>query len=62
MDYNSRQYDKLCSTFSDYNEYVVNGWMVNKLGLKGNELVVFALIHAYSQEKRKIKFKRREYE
>ena len=49
MDYNSREYDKTCSTFSDYNEYVVNGWMVNKLGLKGNELVVFALIHAYSQ-------------
>ena len=49
MDYNSREYDKMCSTFSDYNEYVVTGWMVNRLELKGNELVVFALIHAYSQ-------------
>lgn len=49
MDYNSREYDKMCNTFTDYNEYVITGWMINRLQLKGNELVVFALIHAYSQ-------------
>ena len=45
----NQSYDKMCNTFSDYNQYVIEGWMVNKLQLKGNELVVFALIHAYSQ-------------
>lgn len=33
------------------NQYiVVQGWMVNDLQLKGNELLVFAIIHGFSQD------------
>ena len=31
------------------NYYVTYGWMVNELGLKGNELQIFALIYGFSQ-------------
>jgi hypothetical protein len=30
--------------------YVIQGWMVNELGLKGNELLVFAIIYGYSKD------------
>ena len=29
---------------------VIQGWMCNELNLKGNELLVFALIHGFSQD------------
>ena len=31
------------------NYYVVHGWMVNELGLKGNALSVYAIIYGFSQ-------------
>ncbi|MBR1527764.1 MAG: helix-turn-helix domain-containing protein [Oscillospiraceae bacterium] len=31
------------------NYYVVHGWMLNELGLKGNELLVYAIIYGFSQ-------------
>ena len=31
------------------NYYVVHGWMINELGLKGNELAVYAIIYGFSQ-------------
>lgn len=30
----------------------IQGWMIKKLGLKGNELIVYALIHGFSQDGR----------
>lgn len=32
------------------NFVVIQGWMCNELGLKGNELLIFALIHGFSQD------------
>lgn len=32
------------------NYLVIQGWMVNELGLKGNELVLYALIYGFSQD------------
>ena len=31
------------------NFYTVQGWMVNELGLKGNELMIYAIIYGFSQ-------------
>ena len=33
----------------DNNYFVVHGWMINQLGLKGNELQVYAIIYGFSQ-------------
>lgn len=33
----------------DNNFFVVHGWMINRLGLKGNELQVYAIIYGFSQ-------------
>lgn len=33
----------------DENFYSVQGWMINKYGLKGNELQVYAIIYGFSQ-------------
>ncbi len=35
----------------DDNFYTVFGWMLNVLGLKGNELTVFAIIFSFSQDR-----------
>lgn len=32
------------------NSIIVQGWMINELGLKGNELLVYALIYGFSQD------------
>ena len=32
------------------NYVVIQGWMCNELGLKGNELLIFALIYGFSQD------------
>lgn len=32
------------------NFYVIQGWMVNELGIKGNELNIYAIIYGFSQE------------
>ena len=34
----------------DSNYFVVCGWMVNRLKLKGNELMLFAIVYGFSQE------------
>ena len=34
----------------DDNFYVVNGWMVNRLHLSGNELLCYAVIYGFSQD------------
>lgn len=34
----------------DENFYTVLGWMLNVLGLKGNELIIFAIIYSFSQD------------
>lgn len=38
------------SVISDNNFYIVFGWMLNVLELKGNELSIFAIIYGYSQD------------
>ena len=37
------------SKVKNENHIVIHGWMVNKLGLKGNELLVYAIIYGFSQ-------------
>ncbi len=37
-------------TIRDDNFYTVFGWMLNVLGLKGNELTIFAIIFSFSQD------------
>ncbi len=34
----------------DEHYYVVHGWMRNRLNLKGNDLIVYALIYGFSQD------------
>ena len=34
----------------DNNYYTVQGWMINKLSLKGNELILYAIIYGFSQD------------
>lgn len=34
----------------DENFYTVLGWMLNILELKGNELIIFAIIYSFSQD------------
>lgn len=38
------------SIIRDDNFYTVLGWMLNVLNLKGNELIVFAIIYSFSQD------------
>lgn len=37
-------------TIKDENYYVVQGWMRTRLGLKGNELLVYAMLWSFSQD------------
>ena len=34
------------------NFFVGHGWMINELGLKGNELIIYAIIYGFSQTKK----------
>ncbi len=38
------------NTIRDENFYTVLGWMLNVLRLKGNELIIFAIIYSFSQD------------
>ena len=38
------------SKIRDDNYYQISGWMLNKLGLKGTELQIFAIIYGFSQD------------
>ena len=31
------------------NYIIIQGWMINELNLKGNELIIYAIIHGFSQ-------------
>lgn len=42
--------NKMPARISDTNFYTVFGWMLNVLGLKGNELTIFAVIYGFSQD------------
>lgn len=41
-------------SMKDENYIVITGWMRNKLGLKPNELIVYALIHGFCQDGRSV--------
>ena len=34
------------------NYIVIQGWMINELGLKGNELLIYALLYGFSQDEK----------
>lgn len=34
----------------DENYYVVKGWMMNRLGLKGTQLILYAILYGFSQD------------
>lgn len=34
----------------DENYYVIHGWMRNRLGLKGNELTIYAILYGFTQD------------
>ena len=36
------------------NFITIQGWMVNELGLKGNELIVYAIIYGFSQAENQV--------
>ena len=38
------------SKIRNNNHIVIDGWMVNELNLKGNDLIVYALIYGFSQD------------
>ena len=38
------------SRINDENYYQISGWMLNRLGLKGAELQIFAIIYGFSQD------------
>lgn len=38
------------SRIRDDNYYLISGWMINRLGLKGVQLSVFAIIYGFSQD------------
>lgn len=38
------------SRISDINFYTIHGWMMNRLGLKGTALQVYAIIYSFSQD------------
>lgn len=39
----------MSSKVSNQNYLVIQGWMVNELNLKGNALIIYALIYGFSQ-------------
>lgn len=38
------------SKIKNGNHIVIEGWMINELNLKGNELTIYALIYGFSQD------------
>lgn len=43
------------------NYIVIQGWMVTELGLKGNDLLVYAIIYGFSQDEESIFYGSRQY-
>lgn len=37
-------------TIKDENHYSVQGWMINRLGLKGTQLILYAIIYGFTQD------------
>ena len=42
--------NKNMSKVKEENYISISGWMVTRLGLKGNELLVYAIIYGFSQD------------
>lgn len=42
------------SSLRDENYTSIQGWMINKLNLKGNELIVYAIIYGFSQAEEQV--------
>ena len=40
----------MCYKIKNENFYTVLGWMLNVLELRGNELIIFAIIYSFSQD------------
>ena len=38
------------TTVKDENYFVVKGWMINRLNLKGSELLIYSIIYGFSQD------------
>lgn len=38
------------SRIKDENYYQINGWMINRLGLKGTSLAVYAIVYGFTQD------------
>ena len=38
------------SEIKDENFIAIQGWMLNRLSLKGNELIIYAIIYGFSQD------------
>ena len=41
-------------TLNDTNYINIQGWMISRLNLKGNELILYALIHGFCQDKKSV--------
>ena len=39
---------------NDTNYINIQGWMISRLNLKGNELIMYALIHGFCQDKKSV--------
>lgn len=44
-----KDWDFLRSIMKDTNHVTIQGWMFNRLNIKGNELILFAVIYGFSQ-------------
>lgn len=42
----------MASNFKDNNTILIQGWMLNKFELSGNELIAYALIYGFSQDEK----------
>lgn len=45
----------------DKNYFVIHGWMINELNLKGNELLIYAIIYGFSQTENQVFTGSRQY-
>lgn len=50
IDNAEKERNKNMSKVKDENYISISGWMVTRLGLKGNELLIYAIIYGFSQD------------
>lgn len=48
-------------TLNNENSFILCGWMINDLNLSGHELIIYAIIYNFSQEKNSLCFASQEY-